>query len=193
MGFPYEARHIWPSWYCGELSAEDRFYLERASKEPYFGSSWAATRHEGQVLPLRRYGLGPVSTAIPCRCGGCRLRRDMLQRRAGRRHADRAHHAQRHQYIRPQPTDADVFVLQRPADENLLALIPSIQQAGIAVVVEVDDDLSCLPTTHPAHRILHPKLSPRANWRNVAQACRIADLVTVSTPALAERTASTAG
>ena len=91
------------------------------------------------------------------------------------------------QYIRPQPTDADVFVLQRPADENVLALIPSIQQAGIAVVVEVDDDLSCLPTTHPAHRILHPKLSPRSNWRNVEQACRIADLVTVSTPALAER------
>ena len=91
------------------------------------------------------------------------------------------------QYIRPQPTDADVFVLQRPADENVLALIPSIQRAGIAVVVEVDDDLSCLPTTHPAHRILHPKLSPRANWRNVEQACRIADLVTVSTPALAER------
>lgn len=42
MGFPYEARHVSPSWYGGELSDEDRHYLERASKEPYFGSSWAA-------------------------------------------------------------------------------------------------------------------------------------------------------
>ena len=42
--FPYEARHVSPSWYGGELSDEDRHYLGRASKEPYFGSSWAATQ-----------------------------------------------------------------------------------------------------------------------------------------------------
>ena len=89
-------------------------------------------------------------------------------------------------YVRPAPTDADVIVFQRPAAADLLALIPSIQRAGIAVVVEIDDDLSCLPTTHPAHRILHPKTNLEQNWRNVAEACKIADLVTVSTPALAE-------
>ena len=43
MGFPYEARHVSPSWYGGELSEEDRFYLGRANKEPCLGSTWAAT------------------------------------------------------------------------------------------------------------------------------------------------------
>lgn len=40
-GFPYEARHVSPSWYGGALSDEEAFYLERASKENYVGSTWA--------------------------------------------------------------------------------------------------------------------------------------------------------
>ena len=44
MDFPYEARHISPSWYCDvPLSAEDRYYLEHARTDPCLGSSWAAT------------------------------------------------------------------------------------------------------------------------------------------------------
>lgn len=38
--YPYQARHVSPSWYGGELTDEDRFYLERAIQGPA-GSSWA--------------------------------------------------------------------------------------------------------------------------------------------------------
>jgi hypothetical protein len=38
-GAPYLARHASPAWYGGELSEEDRFYLERAETGPT-GSSW---------------------------------------------------------------------------------------------------------------------------------------------------------
>jgi hypothetical protein len=38
-GAPYLARHVSPAWYGGELSDEDRFYLERAETGPT-GSSW---------------------------------------------------------------------------------------------------------------------------------------------------------
>ncbi len=42
MGFPYQARHLSPSWYGGELSEEDSYYLAHARKDPCLGSSWAA-------------------------------------------------------------------------------------------------------------------------------------------------------
>lgn len=38
--FPYQARHLSPSWYGGELTDEDRFYLDGAIVGPA-GSSWA--------------------------------------------------------------------------------------------------------------------------------------------------------
>jgi hypothetical protein len=38
-GAPYLARHCSPAWYGGELSDEDRFYLEHATAGP-LGSSW---------------------------------------------------------------------------------------------------------------------------------------------------------
>ena len=39
-GFPYEARHLSQSWYGGEITAEERYYLDRAIQGPA-GSSWA--------------------------------------------------------------------------------------------------------------------------------------------------------
>ena len=42
LGYPYQARHVSPSWYGGDLSDEDRFYLKRARRDPCHGSSWAA-------------------------------------------------------------------------------------------------------------------------------------------------------
>lgn len=90
-------------------------------------------------------------------------------------------------YVRPRPIDADVLVLQRTVDETTVAILPQIMKAGIAVVIDIDDDLSCLPASHPAHRQLNPGLRRDMNWRYLEQACRLVDLVTVSTPALAER------
>src|SRR3546814_14571764 len=64
---------------------------------------------------------------------------------------------------------------------------------GIAVVVDVDDDLSSIHPSNPAWAMHHPVNEGRTvqggrqhlhSWRHLAQACRDATLVTVSTPAL---------
>lgn len=91
------------------------------------------------------------------------------------------------QYVRPYPIDADVIVLQRVANETTFAVMRSLQAAGHAVVVEIDDDLSCLHPSHPGRDALNPKLSPHMNWEIMKWACRAADMVTVTSPALAQR------
>lgn len=83
--------------------------------------------------------------------------------------------------------DADVVIFQRPMKRELAEAIPILQRQGIAVVVEVDDDFHALPTGHPTRRIFAPMHNPDRNWRWLAKSCEMADLVTVSTPALAAR------
>lgn len=86
-----------------------------------------------------------------------------------------------------EPPDCDVFVLQRPLRLEMVSLIPHLQRAGIAVVVEVDDDFESIDPRNSGYRTTHPQLSPWRNWRHLALACRIADHVTVTTPALEQR------
>jgi glycosyltransferase involved in cell wall biosynthesis len=83
-------------------------------------------------------------------------------------------------------TDADVIVLQRPMDREVIEAIPVMQRQGIAVVVEVDDDFTALPAGHPARKLTAPLVNATHNRKWLAEACRRADLVTVSTPALAK-------
>lgn len=83
--------------------------------------------------------------------------------------------------------EADVVVLQRPMSRDIVEAIPIIQRQGIAVVVEIDDDFHALPKGHPTRRDSAPIHSPDRNRRLLLHATNIADLVTVSTPALAER------
>lgn len=90
-------------------------------------------------------------------------------------------------YARPQPIDADVIVFQRPLSQVISELIPAIQAAGVAVVVDIDDDLTRIDPRHPQYRSLNPATSPEHNWRWLLKACRLADIVTVTTPALATR------
>lgn len=86
-----------------------------------------------------------------------------------------------------EPMDVDVVVLQRPLGRDLASAIPFLQEQGIAVVVEVDDDFGAIPPTNISWRHVHPKGNPDRNWDHLAAACRMADLVTVTTPALARR------
>lgn len=86
-----------------------------------------------------------------------------------------------------EPMDVDVVVLQRPLGRDLADAIPHLQAQGIAVVVEVDDDFGAIPPTNISWRFVHPKANPDRNWDHLARACRMADLVTVTTPALARR------
>lgn len=83
------------------------------------------------------------------------------------------------------PPDADVIVMQRVSLANLGAAIPMIRARGIAVVVDMDDDLSKIDPSNPAFWGMRADTGDRRhNWVNAARACENATLVTVSTPAL---------
>lgn len=85
------------------------------------------------------------------------------------------------------PMDADVVVLQRPLQRDLADAVPHLQAQGIAVVVEVDDDFHSVPRANSAWEHVHPTANPARNYLHLGRACAAADLVTVSTPALAAR------
>ncbi len=82
---------------------------------------------------------------------------------------------------------ADVVVLQRPMLDTVVQAIPVLQRQGVAVVVELDDDFTCLPKGHPARVGTSGMRNPHMNRRNLRLACERADLVTCSTPAIAAR------
>ncbi len=81
---------------------------------------------------------------------------------------------------------ADVVVLQLPKTEAMLQTIRVLQADGVAVVVEMDDLLSALPYGTPSHDVLVRKGMARQAQRCASEA----DLVTTTTPALAEEYAS---
>jgi hypothetical protein len=83
--------------------------------------------------------------------------------------------------------DADVVVFQRPVDQRLVPVIMQLKAQGVATVVEIDDDLTALDSAHSSFRGLHPRTNPHANWDHLRAACAVADLITVTTPALARR------
>lgn len=83
--------------------------------------------------------------------------------------------------------EADVVVVQRPATDRWVATIHALQRKGIRVVVEVDDDFDTIHPRNVAWARFHPTASPGHNRLHVHEACRIADWVVVSTPALARR------
>lgn len=85
----------------------------------------------------------------------------------------------RREVIAPGEIDADVLVFQRPSNPELVALIPALQARGHAVVIDVDDDVASVDFANRARIGEDPRL--------VAKACGLADLVTVSTPALLGR------
>lgn len=82
------------------------------------------------------------------------------------------------------PKDADVIVFQRPSHPQLVDVISLLRDEGVAVVVDVDDDLRHIHPANPAWAHLHPKSNTDHTWGEVSRACREATLVTVSTPQL---------
>lgn len=95
--------------------------------------------------------------------------------------------------------DYDVVVLQRVTHRNLAGAVEALRAQGVAVVVDVDDDLSTIHPDNPAWAMLHPgkrvTLAGRGwsdkdhdhSWSNLDDACRAATLITATTPALATR------
>lgn len=94
--------------------------------------------------------------------------------------------------VRKVEADADVVVFQRLTHAWMAQAVPILRKQGVAVVVDVDDDLTAIHPSNPAWAGLHPgnrQRKPgqepnRHSWRNLNAACREATLVTVSTPAL---------
>jgi glycosyltransferase involved in cell wall biosynthesis len=85
------------------------------------------------------------------------------------------------------PPDADVLVLQRPAEQVYADSIPFYQELGIAVVVDIDDDLQHLPSNHPQHKSYNQNMT---GWKYLKRACSMADVVVASTPGIAKNYAS---
>lgn len=95
--------------------------------------------------------------------------------------------------VRDVLVEADVVVFQRVIHQWMADAIPILRAKGIAVVVDVDDDLTSVHPSNPAWAGMHPSNAGRrmrdgsinrVSWRNLSAACRAATLVTVSTPAL---------
>lgn len=85
--------------------------------------------------------------------------------------------------VRDVLVEADVVVLQRVTHTYMAQAVAVMRAKGIAVVVDVDDDLSSIHPSNPAWEMHRPGRGPHS-WHNLAAACRAASLVTVSTPAL---------
>jgi glycosyltransferase involved in cell wall biosynthesis len=78
-------------------------------------------------------------------------------------------------------TDFDLAVLQRMYRPEMLTFQRLLQKRGIAVCLDIDDDLLAIGPEHPSYPYL------QSAWEILRQAYREADLVTVSTSALAKR------
>lgn len=95
--------------------------------------------------------------------------------------------------------EADVIVLQRVTHSYLAQAIPMFQKKGVKIVVDIDDDLTAIHPDNPSFWRLHPRNFGRVmengkkhlhSWRFLNEACKQADLVTISTPLLASKYAS---
>jgi len=83
--------------------------------------------------------------------------------------------------------ECDVIVLQRPAHKHVVEAIPHLQAHGCAVVCEYDDDFDSVDRRNPAYMAYDPRTNPMQNkiWAKLGSS--LADLVTVTTPALVKR------
>lgn len=77
-------------------------------------------------------------------------------------------------------------VFQRPGSFQMPEIIPILQDNGVKVVIDMDDSLSQIHPRNPAFRSYDPRVNHKINWRHAARACKLADLVTVTTEGLAE-------
>ena len=79
-------------------------------------------------------------------------------------------------------SDVDCIIIQRPLDNSFVSLIKQAKKQGIATVVELDDDFSSIHQNNTAHDAVTKLSFSNSKW--IEEACKEADWVTVSTPAL---------
>lgn len=83
------------------------------------------------------------------------------------------------------PHDADVLVMQRLSHTWHPRIVDLMRKKGVAMVIDMDDDLSNIHRDNKAYVNFHPR-NPNTpySWKNVEAACKAATLVTVSTKQL---------
>lgn len=75
---------------------------------------------------------------------------------------------------------SDVVVLQRPSQEYDLNIIKIAKQCRRPVLVDYDDDILHIPETNPRHGLYYAEMR-----QSIVKEClELADLITVSTPAI---------
>lgn len=82
------------------------------------------------------------------------------------------------------PEDADVIVMQRPAHVLQAQMIQAMRDNNVAVVVDMDDNMGAIHPDNVAFQMYRTSTYGPMSWRNAASSCRVATLVTTSTPAL---------
>jgi hypothetical protein len=82
------------------------------------------------------------------------------------------------------PEDADVIVLQRPAHPLQPQLIAMLRSNRIAVIVDMDDDMSSIHPENIAFHHYRPNSPTPLSWRWAMESCKAATMVTTSTKAL---------
>lgn len=80
----------------------------------------------------------------------------------------------------------NTVVFQRPGSVQFSKVIPLLQEQGVRVIVDIDDSFSTIHPRNVAFKYYDPRVSHDRNWMHIARACELADLVTVTTQALAE-------
>jgi len=80
----------------------------------------------------------------------------------------------------------DVVHVHRMADDGARALMRRLQEAGVGIVWDNDDDVAALPRSNPHYRRLGPA-GRRAMVAGTTEAVRLADVVTTPSEGLAAR------
>jgi hypothetical protein len=84
------------------------------------------------------------------------------------------------------PFEADVAVFQRVFTPDHLQIMQLLHKQGVAIVVDVDDDFYAMSPHHVTYASLHPATGGDS-WAVLRETVKLADVVTVSTPALARK------
>jgi uncharacterized UPF0146 family protein len=82
------------------------------------------------------------------------------------------------------PADADAIVLQRPAHPLQPQMIDIMRSNRIAVIIDMDDDMSTIDPANKAFHLYRPRSSSPLSWKWALESCRRATFVTTSTAQL---------
>lgn len=81
----------------------------------------------------------------------------------------------------------ECVVMQRTTHYQMIDAITILRSRGVAVVIDVDDDLAAIDPQNASFNMLRPQPGKPNSWVNLMEACKRATMVTCSTPGLVTR------